>query len=110
MTTSVSEPLINPISPAFIVGLALVAAVILLSNGLVIVSYLKFRFLQTTMNTFVCGLAAVDITMSVVAINKIVKDMIPTTFSTLPTCVLPLVFGSAKALCTLSLILGKAHH
>lgn len=90
-----------------LLGYIFVFVTTLFGNLLVIVAINKVRFLQTTANTFVAGLAAVDMTMTVSVGIKAVQELDSSAFTDILSCQLRMIAGVSSILASSLTLLGK---
>lgn len=79
-------------------------------NGLVIVAVAKIRAIQNTSNTFVAGLAMVDMCTSVNIVFKIIQTVDPTAYTDYVSCQIKMMLVCGVSICSTFMLLGKSNH
>ena len=86
---------------------AIATLIIIAGNGLVIVAVFRYQFLQTLTNTFVVGVAAIDLSMSNTGFMKIVDLIWPNSMAGYGPCLIRLIVGSIGGVGSATLLLCK---
>ena len=100
-------------NPAYVVPWGWVALyaitmlIIIAGNGLVIIAVFRYQFLQTLTNTFVVGVAAIDLSSSSTGWMKIADLIWPNSMAGYGPCLIRLTLGSISGVGSASLLLCK---
>ena len=86
---------------------AITTLIVILGNGLVIVAVFRYQFLQTLTNTFVVGVAAIDLSSSSTGWMKIADLIWPNSMAGYGPCLIRQTVGSINGVGSASLLLCK---